>query len=105
MIASQHANARTAAATDWSAIATAYARLVALTRSPVARLNHAVAVGMAEGPHAGLVLLEELDELDDFHLLRACRGSLRVRVGGAGWRRSGDYSTTTSTRWNSLTSV
>lgn len=85
VIASQHANARTHADTDWPAIVAAYDRLIALTGSPVARLNHAVAVGMADGPRAGLSLVEELQAaepaLAGFHLLHACLADLRLRAG------------------------
>ena len=56
-IASHHANARTAADTDWPAIASAYAQLAALTSSPIVTLNRAVAIAMADGPPAGLALL------------------------------------------------
>ncbi len=81
VIAAHHANARTAADTDWPAIAGFYAQLVAMTDSPVVRLNHAVAVAMADGPHAGLALLDELDGLDRYHLFHSCRGELLVRSG------------------------
>ena len=49
-----HAEASTADDTDWPRIAALYAELAALVRSPVIELNRAVAVGMAEGPQAGL---------------------------------------------------
>ena len=76
MIAAQHANARTYADTDWPAIAAAYAQLDAHTGSAIVRLNRAVAVAEADGPHAGLRLLDTVDGLDDFHLLHATRGEL-----------------------------
>lgn len=60
-IAALHADARTATETDWPQIVSWYDELVHLTESPVARLNRAVAVGEAEGPHAGLAALAELD--------------------------------------------
>ena len=81
VIAAEHANARTAADTDWSTIATAYAQLAAVTGSPVVRLNQAVAVGMADGPLAGLALLDEVAGLDDYHLLHATYGDLHARAG------------------------
>jgi predicted RNA polymerase sigma factor len=56
-----HAEAPSHAATRWADIATLYERLEALTGNPVVRLNRAVAVGMAEGPAAGLELLTDLD--------------------------------------------
>jgi RNA polymerase sigma-70 factor (ECF subfamily) len=81
VIAAEHANARTAADTDWSTIATAYAQLAAVTGSPVVRLNQAVAVGMADGPLAGLALLDAVQGLDDYHLLHASYGDLYARAG------------------------
>ena len=60
-IAALHADARTAAETDWVQIVEWYDELVRLTGSPVARLNRAVAVGEADGPRAGLAALEGLD--------------------------------------------
>ncbi len=87
VIAAQHANARTAADTDWTTIATVYAQLVAMTDSPVVRLNRAVAVGMADGPLAGLVRLDEVTGLDDHHLLHAVRGDLLERAGRPGEAR------------------
>jgi predicted RNA polymerase sigma factor len=60
-IAALHADARTADETDWVQIVEWYDELVRLTDSPVARLNRAVAVGMADGPRAGLAALDGLD--------------------------------------------
>jgi predicted RNA polymerase sigma factor len=60
-IAALHADARTAAETDWAQIVEWYDELVRLTGNPVARLNRAVAVGEADGPRAGLAALAELD--------------------------------------------
>jgi RNA polymerase sigma factor (sigma-70 family) len=62
-IAACHARAATAQQTDWSRIAALYARLMQAAPSPVVALNRAVAVGMAEGPAAGLAMVEPL--LDD----------------------------------------
>ncbi|GAA1866161.1 RNA polymerase sigma factor [Pseudonocardia ailaonensis] len=61
-IAALHADARTAAETDWVQIVEWFDELVALTDSPVVKLNRAVAVGEADGPQAGLKALSELDE-------------------------------------------
>lgn len=58
LIAAEHAIAPTAEATDWARIADRYAELEALTASPVVRLNRAVAVAEADGPLAGLALLD-----------------------------------------------
>ncbi|MBO9521159.1 MAG: sigma-70 family RNA polymerase sigma factor [Nocardioidaceae bacterium] len=60
-IAALHADARSAAETDWVQIVEWYDELVRITGSPVARLNRAVAVGEADGPRAGLAALAELD--------------------------------------------
>ena len=60
-IAALHADARTAAETDWVQIVEWYDELVRLTGSPVVRLNRAVAVGEADGPAAGLAALAEVD--------------------------------------------
>ena len=60
-IAALHADAPTAAETDWPQIVEWYDELVRLTGSPVARLNRVVAVGEAAGPRAGLAALADLD--------------------------------------------
>ncbi len=61
-IAALHADAPTAAETDWVQIVEWYDELVRLTDNPVVRLNRAVAVGEADGPRAGLAALAELDD-------------------------------------------
>src|SRR5207237_6835633 len=74
-----HAEARTADDTDWSGIAGLYAELVALVRSPLVELNPAVAGGMAEGPDAGLKIVDGLlgePALKSYHLLPSVRGDL-----------------------------
>jgi RNA polymerase sigma-70 factor, ECF subfamily len=83
-IAACHARAPSAAATDWATIARLYSSLAAVVPSPVVRLNRAVAVGMAEGPAAGLALADELaasGELAGYHLLPATRADLLRRLG------------------------
>ena len=83
-IAACHAEAPSATATDWGRIALLYGRLGALAPSPVVELNRAVAVGMAEGPAAGLALVEALAEepaLAGYHLLPSVRGDLLARLG------------------------
>ncbi|MYV55860.1 sigma-70 family RNA polymerase sigma factor [Streptomyces sp. SID3212] len=83
-IAACHARARTYEETDWTAIASLYGQLVALTPSPVVELNRAVAVSMAEGPAAALRLVDALaDEpaLKGYHLLPSVRGDLLARLG------------------------
>lgn len=79
LAAAEHAIAPTAAQTDWPRIAARYAELEALTGSPVVRLNRAVAVAEADGPLAGLALLEGLDLPG--HRLPATRGELLARAG------------------------
>jgi predicted RNA polymerase sigma factor len=82
LIAAEHAVARHAGDTRWDRIADAYSRLEELTGSPVVRLNRAVAVAEAEGPEAGLALLEGLDrELPGSHRLAAVRAELLLRTG------------------------
>lgn len=83
-IAARHAVAATAAETDWAGIAALYADLAAVVPSPVVKLNRAVAVAMADGPAAGLALLDSLDaagELGGYHLLPAARADLLRRLG------------------------
>jgi RNA polymerase sigma-70 factor, ECF subfamily len=80
LIARSHANARTAADTDWPMIATLYGQLVRMTESAVVKLNHAVAVAMADGPNAGLALVNSLKGLDEYHLFHATRGELLMRA-------------------------
>lgn len=81
IIAGHHANARTAADTDWSAIAELYAQLGRMTPNPVIELNRAVAIAMADGPLAGLAALDRLTGLDEYHLFHATRGELLARAG------------------------
>jgi RNA polymerase sigma-70 factor (ECF subfamily) len=78
IIAAEHAIARTATDTDWPRIAARYRELEDLTGSPVVRLNRAVAVAEADGPQAGLALLEGLDLPG--HRLPAVRGQLLLRL-------------------------
>jgi RNA polymerase sigma factor (sigma-70 family) len=83
-IAACHARARIPDDTDWPRIARLYDTLAALTPSPVVELNRAVAVGMAHGPAAGLVLVEALmsePSLQSYHLLPSVRGDLLARLG------------------------
>jgi RNA polymerase sigma-70 factor (ECF subfamily) len=81
-IAAEHARAATAADTDWRAIERRYAELERVSRSPVVRLNRAVAAAEAAGPLAGLALLDGLDaELPRSHQLPAVRAELLLRLG------------------------
>jgi RNA polymerase sigma factor (sigma-70 family) len=79
-----HAEASTAADTNWPRIATLYAELAARAPSPVVELNRAVAVGMAEGPQAGLAIVDRLlhePALKTYHLLPTVRGDLLQKLG------------------------
>jgi RNA polymerase sigma-70 factor (ECF subfamily) len=83
-IAACHTTAASAAATDWADIAGLYGELQRHVPSAVVRLNRAVAVGMAEGPEAGLALVAELERegsLAGYHLLPATRADLLRRTG------------------------
>ena len=83
-IAACHATAPEAADTDWAEISRLYGELARLVPSPVVELNRAVAVAMAEGPTAGLSLIEELEasgKLKGYHLLPATRADLLRRLG------------------------
>ncbi len=84
-IAALHARAPRPEDTDWPEIATLYRVLTTMSPSPVIELNRAVAVAMADGPDAGLALMEPLaDELDRYHLFHAARADLLRRTGRAG---------------------
>ncbi|MEV7069716.1 RNA polymerase sigma factor [Streptomyces sp. NPDC093990] len=83
-IAACHTTAPTAEDTDWADIAALYGELARFVPSAVVRLNRAVAVGMAQGPDAGLALVAELErqgELNGYHLLPATRADLLRRSG------------------------
>ncbi len=83
-IAAVHARARTAAETDWAEIVGRYDVLLAGAPSPVVALNRAVAVGMRDGPAAGLALIDAIltrGELADYRLAHAARGELCRRLG------------------------
>jgi RNA polymerase sigma-70 factor (ECF subfamily) len=83
-IAAVHAQAASREATDWAQIAALYGVLARVAPSPVVEMNRAVAVAMAEGPAAGLRLLDALDSpqaLASHHLLHAARADLLARLG------------------------
>ena len=75
-----HADAPTAAATDWGQILHLYDQLAALAPSPVVALHRAVAVAEVEGPAAAFALLDGID-LDEYHLFHAIRAELLRRLG------------------------
>jgi RNA polymerase sigma-70 factor, ECF subfamily len=83
-IAACHARAVTVEATDWARIAALYGALAEVTPSPVIELNRAVAVGMADGPAAGLELVDALVRgraLEGYHLLPSVRADLLAKLG------------------------
>jgi RNA polymerase sigma-70 factor (ECF subfamily) len=83
-IAACHARARTPAETDWARIVGLYTELAQVAPSPVVELNRAVAVGMADGPAAGLALVEALTSepsLENYHLLPSVRGDFLRKLG------------------------
>jgi predicted RNA polymerase sigma factor len=83
-IAACHARPRQAADTDWARIAALYEGLAQVTPSPVVELNRAVAVAMANGPAAGLALVDRLaaePALRAYHLLPSVRGDLLEKLG------------------------
>ncbi|CAN7367883.1 RNA polymerase sigma factor [Rhizobium rhizogenes] len=78
-----HAEAHTADATNWSRIAGLYGGLAAVVPSPIVELNRAVAVGMAEGPEAGLAIMDQLAHepaLKTYHLVQSVRGDLLYKL-------------------------
>ena len=83
-IAACHARALAAEDTDWPRIAALYDALAALAPSPIVELNRGVAVAMAFGPAAGLVIVDALcaeSSLASYHLLPSVRGDLLVKLG------------------------
>jgi RNA polymerase sigma-70 factor (ECF subfamily) len=82
-IAACHARAGKAEDTDWQRIASHYGELAQVMPSPVVELNRAVAVGMADGPAAGLALVDALisePSLKNYHLLPSVRGDLLFKL-------------------------
>ena len=82
-IVAVHAEAPSAAQTDWPQIVRLYDVLLQLSPSPVVELNRAVAVAMRDGPEAGLLLVDELlghGDLQDYHLSHATRADLLRRL-------------------------
>jgi RNA polymerase sigma-70 factor, ECF subfamily len=77
-IASLHADVEP----DWAEVAALYGELVRLTQSTVVELNRAIAVAEAQGPEAGLALIEPLrGSLDGYRYLHAARAALLCRAG------------------------
>lgn len=83
-IAACHIRARTAKETDWERIVLLYDALLQISPSPIVALNRAVAVGMAQGPAAGLDEVDKLTAdpaLTGYHLLPSVRGDLLMKMG------------------------
>jgi RNA polymerase sigma-70 factor (ECF subfamily) len=83
-IAAVHADAPTAAATDWAQIVALYDVLMRADPSPVVELNRAVAVAMRDNPQAGLSLIDailERGDLTDYHLAHSARAEMCRRLG------------------------
>jgi RNA polymerase sigma-70 factor (ECF subfamily) len=83
-ISAVHAVAPNFAATDWTQIVTLYDTLIRLAPSPIVDLNRAVAVGMRDGPEAGLVLVDAIlaqGGLSEYHLAYSARAELCRRLG------------------------
>jgi RNA polymerase sigma-70 factor (ECF subfamily) len=95
-IAAVHAQAESFDRTDWPQIAALYGALARLAPSPVVEINRAVAVGMADGPLAGLAVLEPVlaeGTLDEYGPLHAAHADLLERAGRleaavAAWARA-----------------
>ena len=84
-IAALHDQAPSHAGTDWARILALYDRLDRLTGNPMVTLNRAVATAMADGPGAGLALLDRLgDRLGDHHRLHSVRAHLLAQAGDTG---------------------
>jgi len=83
-ISAVHAEAKTAADTDWSQIVALYDVLLRITSGPVVQLNRAVAVAMRDGPEAGLDIVDAIlqrGELQQYTLAHSVRGEFLVRLG------------------------
>ena len=83
-LAACHARARIAEDTDWERIVLLYDALLEISPSPIVALNRAVAVGMAQGPAAGLAALDTLatdPALTSYHLLPVVRADLLMKLG------------------------
>ena len=83
-LAAAHCKAARPEDTDWAEIVRLYDQLERLQPSPIVSLNRAVAIAMADGPSAGLAVIEALaatNDLSDYHLLHAARADLLRRLG------------------------
>lgn len=83
-ISALHVGTETAAATDWPQIAAPYGGLMALVRTPIVALNHAIAIGMAYGPERALALLAPIEQaglLQRYHPFHIARAELLRQTG------------------------
>ena len=82
-IAACHMRARTPGETDWERIVVLYDALLQINPSPIVALNRAVALGMAQGPAAGLDALDSIADpaLAGYHLLPSVRGDFLIKLG------------------------
>jgi RNA polymerase sigma-70 factor (ECF subfamily) len=83
-IGAVHAQASSAAATDWAQIVALYDVLMRVKPSPVIELNRAVAVAMRDGPSKGLALIDSIlarGDLGNYHLAHSARADLCRRLG------------------------
>jgi RNA polymerase sigma-70 factor (ECF subfamily) len=83
-VSATHAEAASAATTDWARIAALYDLLVRAAPTPIVELNRAVAVAMRDGPQAGLAQIDALlakGDLNDYHLAHAARADFCRRLG------------------------
>jgi RNA polymerase sigma-70 factor, ECF subfamily len=90
-IAAVHAEAESAAATDWRQVVALYDRLVQIHPSPVAQLNRAVAIAMRDGPESGLAEIDavlEHSELANYYLAHSARADMYRRLGRTAEARS-----------------
>jgi RNA polymerase sigma-70 factor (ECF subfamily) len=105
-IAGVHCQAARPPDTDWSQIVRIYDLLERIQPSPIVSLNRAVAVAMANGPSAGLAIIETLSEsgdLENYHLFHAARADMLRRIGSAkeasaSYRRALEMATNESER-------
>ncbi len=90
-IAAVHAEAESAAMTDWRQVVVLYDRLLRIHPSPVVQLNRAVAIAMRDGPEAGLTLIDavlEHGELANYYLAHSARADMYRRLGRTAEARS-----------------
>ncbi len=73
---------------DWRQIASLHGELSRMTGSPVVELNRAVAVAAADGPEAGLAVVDAIEGLNDYRYLHSTRGDLLRRLGRTGEARA-----------------